>query len=102
MEVMVYLLAGCGVMVVFLATALFCVAGWERFRAWMLEHHQPSYLAGCEAAKNALRGDAWWFSESPATQSLLRDLASGVSVSEARERWRKNRIAEERAIEIDG
>lgn len=39
-------------------------------------------------SKSRLMGDSWWFSEDPATMTLIQDLCNGTAVDTARERWR--------------
>lgn len=48
-----------------------------------------------ERLTNSIRlrqaGEAWWFSEDEDTLLLLQDLATGMSVAVARDRWRARR-----------
>jgi len=83
--------------VVIVAVTIFAVT-WliEEFFDWRKEPHQRSFLEGRANERNRLLQDAWWFSESPATCDLLRDLGNQVSVSEAREKWRKAMSVEAR------
>ena len=44
-----------------------------------------------EAYCHRLKADSWWFSEDEITMRLMQDLASGMSVDEARKWWRERR-----------
>lgn len=95
MIIAVYFLAIIGGLVIATAAACACCLAYEAFFDWRHEPHQRSYLEGREDAGQRLQNDAWWFSESPETMTLLQDLGRGMNVSEAREKWRKARVNQE-------
>lgn len=68
--------------------AVLCI-GYTAFADRREKARSGSYGEGYVAALNRLRGDAWWFSESPETCELLQDLANRMHVESAREKWRK-------------
>jgi hypothetical protein len=75
------------------------IVAWNWLCEWHHTPHVRSYAAGFDDARNRLLGDAWWFGESPETCELLRDLARGVDVSQAREKWRKAKSITEASAE---
>lgn len=95
MNIAIYLLAGVGGVVLLLAAVAICLLSYWEFLDWRHAPHIRSYGEGFDDARNRLANDAWWFGESPETCELLRDLARGMSVSEAREKWRKARAKAE-------
>jgi hypothetical protein len=87
--VLLYIMASIGCLVATAAGVWLFIASMESLRDWRREPHQWSFLEGQQHARNRLANDSWWFSESPETCELLRDLSRGVDVSTAREKWRK-------------
>lgn len=80
-----------GAVVTILAGVGLCIFAVDQFFEWRHAPHQRSYRQGEAAAYNHLANDSWWFSESQETMELLANLARGMSVSDAREKWRKAR-----------
>jgi len=54
-------------------------------------NRQRYFSRGSDFVRNRFLADAWWFSESPETCALIADLASGMDVSTARDKWRMAR-----------
>jgi hypothetical protein len=95
MDITFWLLAIIGGFVSLCAVAALVAISVNAFRDWRSEPHQRSFYEGGQEARNRLMNDAWWFSESPETCELLRDLGRGVNVSDARDKWRKARSVAE-------
>ncbi len=91
MQASVWTLVIIGGLVVTIAAGFAVMLAITAFLDWRHEPHQRSFYEGGVDFRNRLANDAWWFSESPETCELLRELARGVNVSEARDRWRKAR-----------
>lgn len=87
----IYSLVFVGAVFVLIVGAAAFIFACEWFRQWLKSRHEPSYWEGREDARNLLAQDAWWFSESPETCDLIRNLANGMGVDNAREKWRKAR-----------
>jgi hypothetical protein len=100
MIVFFVVLAIVGAIVAVCAAVLCCMWVWDSLLEWRHEPHQRSFLEGFQDARNRLQNDAWWFGESPETMQLLAELARGVPVSDAREKWRRAR-ASNAAAEAD-
>lgn len=96
--VLYWLCFSIGALVLLVIIASLVFLSLERLRRWWLNPHAPSVDHGFKLSQERLIGDSWWFSESPATMQLLRDLASGVNVSVARDTWRKSRVLPAEAI----
>lgn len=78
--------------------ALFCLGLWalEAFdRRVMHPWRTRIEQAWHDHLMQRRLSDSWWFSEDPATMNLLVNMARGLDVSEARERWRAERAAKE-------
>lgn len=88
------LVLGGAALLIFAVCCLWVMAV-DAFMEWKHEPHQRSFYEGMEHVRNGLRSDSWWFSESLETQQLVMDLASGMSVSDARDKWRKARQVSE-------
>lgn len=92
-ELALWVLVAVGAAVVLVAMWLAVMMAVAAFLDWRKEPHRRSYCEGQADQSNRLANDAWWFSESPETCELLRNLARGMNVSEAREAWRKMRAS---------
>lgn len=95
MIIALLVLATIGSIVVLVATVAALGMAYDAFLEWRREPHYRSFQEGCEHARNRMMNDAWWFSESPETMTLIQELARGVNVSDAREKWRKSRAEQE-------
>jgi hypothetical protein len=96
MEIAFWIVLSVGAIVIVAAVVFGCLWFVDGFLDWRKEPHQRSFLEGRANERNRLLQDSWWFSESPATCELLRDLGNQLSVYEAREKWRKAMSAEAR------
>ena len=89
--VSLWILVGLGATVVLLGIVAASVGTVDWLRDFRRAAHPRSFGEGAESARNRLANDAWWFSECPEVMELLRDLAAGKDVGDAREKWRKAR-----------
>lgn len=78
------------------AVVLFSFAVFLDWCSKMLDKVQSSKEARIrneaeEEYRQIMHSDAYWFSEDVPTMNLLKRLADGECVSEAREKWRRDR-----------
>jgi hypothetical protein len=99
-EVCLYVLAAIGIGVVALAAIVSCIVAFCWFLDWKHDPHYPSFDEGVQHARDQLAGDSWWFSECEPTSQLIRDLASGIDVADARCRWREKRKKESQTFPL--
>lgn len=99
MMIALYFLAIIGGLVVATAAVVACCLVVESFQDWRHEPHQRSFYEGQQHTRNQLQNDAWWFSESPETMELIQELARGRSVSDVREKWRRDRTSSQSTAE---
>ena len=95
MQIAFSVLAGVGLLVAVCAAFCLFATAFDSFWNWRSLPHERSFLAGRADAGHRLFRDAWWFTESPETCELLQDLANGMEVSEARDKWRAARAKAE-------
>lgn len=86
-----YVLMVTGAIVLLFAVVAIAVIAYDAFTDWMATPNKRSFDDGCAHVRHRLLSDAWWFGESPETMVLLQDIARGMDVSQAREKWRKAR-----------
>lgn len=84
-----WMLVGAGTVVLSAGLVAVLCIGYATFEDLRAKSTSGSYGEGYADALKRLRGDAWWFSESPETCELLQDLANRMHVEAAREKWRK-------------
>lgn len=89
MFILISILAVIGALLV----AVFMVAIiWTCAESYSARAKERSYESAKKYVRGMLRCDSCWFSEDPPTENLIRNLASGMEVGQARGQWNRERL----------
>ena len=89
MFILVSILAVIGALVVAAFLVAIIIVCAENFSA---SAKNRSYESALEHVRGMLRCDSHWFSEDPPTENLIRNLATGMGVGQARGQWNRERL----------